>query len=440
MANLFMKGFVTCTPTILGSTQCTSDEDGNKTSEYSFDAWGRQRDPANWNNPASGLFGDRGFTGHEHLPEFGLINMNGRMYDPAQGRFLSPDPYIQSPGDLQSYNHYAYAFNNPLIYTDPSGYFSLGDIWDDAKKAARNITISSALTLATFVLLPGSATFKIVVSKAAFLMGGPGIGSYLDAKNAGASNEEALKAGAKTAAIAGASAAVFYGIGQAAQGIDNLAAEVWTGNPTTRFFGNNLQIDAKNGLSWLGGDIFNGMGGDQLAANLVSNAIAVRSSNRVLGANSGRPGGGGFNENYLEFTGTRSEGRRRTDGVLTWYRNGATGREILGSWDAVSGSRSLMPAPQGSYTVSNFRARSKAGFVKDGVGFSLDITPNPRFGRRHLRIHPDGGLPGTAGCIGLTGGACELNEFSTLMQTFLGTSGSMRLEINYKLPIMQLYP
>ena len=37
------------------------------------------------------LFAGRGFTSHEHLPEFGLINMNGRMYDPVLGRFLSPD-------------------------------------------------------------------------------------------------------------------------------------------------------------------------------------------------------------------------------------------------------------------------------------------------------------------------------------------------------------
>ncbi|MDR2473507.1 MAG: RHS repeat-associated core domain-containing protein, partial [Tannerella sp.] len=63
----------------------------------------------------------RGYTGHEHLTQFGLINMNARLYDPALGRFLSPDPYVQNPFDGQSYNRYAYALNNPLIYTDPSG-------------------------------------------------------------------------------------------------------------------------------------------------------------------------------------------------------------------------------------------------------------------------------------------------------------------------------
>ena len=64
----------------------------------------------------------RGFTGHEHLPEFGLINMNGRMYDPVLGRMLSPDNYVQSATFTQTFNRYSYAGNNPLKYTDPTGY------------------------------------------------------------------------------------------------------------------------------------------------------------------------------------------------------------------------------------------------------------------------------------------------------------------------------
>lgn len=50
--------------------------------------------------------------------------MNGRVYDPAVGRFLSADPYIQDPSDLQSYNRYSYAFNNPTRWADPSGFDS----------------------------------------------------------------------------------------------------------------------------------------------------------------------------------------------------------------------------------------------------------------------------------------------------------------------------
>ena len=48
--------------------------------------------------------------------------MNGRVYDPLIGRFMSADPFIQAPDMLQSYNRYAYVMNNPLNLTDPSGF------------------------------------------------------------------------------------------------------------------------------------------------------------------------------------------------------------------------------------------------------------------------------------------------------------------------------
>ncbi|MFV0267430.1 MAG: RHS repeat domain-containing protein [Draconibacterium sp.] len=93
--------------------------------EYSFDAWGRRRQAAHWDNydlsAEPELFAGRGFTGHEHLPWFGLINANGRLYDPAVGRFLSPDNYVQMPDFSQNFNRYSYCLNNPLVYVDPSG-------------------------------------------------------------------------------------------------------------------------------------------------------------------------------------------------------------------------------------------------------------------------------------------------------------------------------
>jgi RHS repeat-associated protein len=63
---------------------------------------------------------NRRFIG-EHWDEFTLINMNGRMYDPMIGRFLSPDPYVQAPDYSQNFNRYSYCLNNPLKYTDPDG-------------------------------------------------------------------------------------------------------------------------------------------------------------------------------------------------------------------------------------------------------------------------------------------------------------------------------
>ena len=84
----------------------------------SYDAWGNRT----IGMESTPVF-DRGFCGHEHIDEIGLINMNGRMYDPKLGRFLSPDPYIQAPTDPQNFNRYSYCLNNPLKYTDPDGEF-----------------------------------------------------------------------------------------------------------------------------------------------------------------------------------------------------------------------------------------------------------------------------------------------------------------------------
>jgi len=91
--------------------------------EYSFDSWGRRRNPIDWTYTAAApTILNRGFTFHEHIDEFKLVNMNGRVYDPVIGRFLQPDNQVQLPDYLQTYNKYAYVFNNPLSYTDPSGW------------------------------------------------------------------------------------------------------------------------------------------------------------------------------------------------------------------------------------------------------------------------------------------------------------------------------
>jgi RHS repeat-associated protein len=101
---------------MMGSIIKLTGTDGTAVFEASYDAWGNQTVTNNT------FEFHRGYTGHEHLPEFGLINMNGRMYDPVLGRFLSPDPFVQAPEFSQNFNRYAYCLNNPFKYTDPSGY------------------------------------------------------------------------------------------------------------------------------------------------------------------------------------------------------------------------------------------------------------------------------------------------------------------------------
>jgi len=121
----------------LDSIRVITDESGAVLERLSYDPWGKRR-LANGNDDPYGMSGGvttRGFTGHEHLDDVGLIHMNGRVYDPLVGRFLSADPFIESAKSLQDYNRYTYVNNNPLAYTDPSGHFKLKKF---LKKAGRS--------------------------------------------------------------------------------------------------------------------------------------------------------------------------------------------------------------------------------------------------------------------------------------------------------------
>ena len=107
----------------LGSVTRLYTEAGTEKFRAQYDPWGVQvvsRNDVNFT---------RGYCGHEMLNDFQLINMNGRMYDPVLGRFLSPDNYVQMPTSAQSFNRYSYCLNNPLKYTDPSGeLFGIDDL------------------------------------------------------------------------------------------------------------------------------------------------------------------------------------------------------------------------------------------------------------------------------------------------------------------------
>ena len=148
-----------------GNILSVVDESGRKVFDATYDAWGRQTVRLN----AIGL--SRGYTGHEMMGEFGLINMNGRLYDPTLGRFLSPDNYVQEPDNSQSFNRYSYCLNNPLKYTDPSGELfgidDLGIALAFAGLSAANSMISAAYSgksvwkAGAFSLLTSAASYGV---------------------------------------------------------------------------------------------------------------------------------------------------------------------------------------------------------------------------------------------------------------------------------------
>ena len=107
----------------LGSITEITDNTGTLLQRMQYDAWGKRSFITN-NIGINNFLFDRGYTGHEHLDQFALINMNGRLYDPILGRMLSPDNYVQNATSTQGFNRYSYCLNNPMVYTDPDGQFA----------------------------------------------------------------------------------------------------------------------------------------------------------------------------------------------------------------------------------------------------------------------------------------------------------------------------
>jgi RHS repeat-associated protein len=144
-----------------GSAITITDENGQMAEQFIYDPWGKKTKVIINNNVGSlvanltrGSATTRGYTGHEGIDHFDLIHMNGRVYDAEVGRFLQADPNIQAPTNSQNYNRYSYVLNNPMSYTDPSGYFFKKIFKAISKVKWLSTVISAAMT----IFIPGCQT------------------------------------------------------------------------------------------------------------------------------------------------------------------------------------------------------------------------------------------------------------------------------------------
>ncbi len=108
--------------------------DSSNVTHASFAAFGLRRDAMTWsgepsaaNRDALDQFTRQGYTYQTVLGSMGLNHMNGRVQDATTGRFISADPYIADPSSTQGYNRYSYVQNNPLSFSDPSGFNAVPD-------------------------------------------------------------------------------------------------------------------------------------------------------------------------------------------------------------------------------------------------------------------------------------------------------------------------
>ena len=131
----------------LGSVEATSNALSHFVNRMSFSALDEPQ-KTDWKpgNPTESFLTTNGYTGHDQSDNHNLIHMCGRVYDPALGRFLNADLFIQSPYESPNYNRHLYVGNNLLSYVDPSGY-----IRSNSDLAIRDLADAPQEILAHFV-------------------------------------------------------------------------------------------------------------------------------------------------------------------------------------------------------------------------------------------------------------------------------------------------
>ena len=110
-----------------GDIVAVYDEDGTKLVTYTYDAWGNCTvSYPNNGSSSTAIYNPFRYRGYYLDTETGFYYLNSRYYDPAIGRFITPDKLSTvniTPLDLTDKNLYAYCDNNPLTRTDDGGEF-----------------------------------------------------------------------------------------------------------------------------------------------------------------------------------------------------------------------------------------------------------------------------------------------------------------------------
>jgi len=188
----------------LGSIAVITNEAGAVVERDSHDAWGKRRQPNGDDDPTGSITSQstRGFTGEEELAVFGLVHLNGRVYDPLVGRMMSADPLVPDPMNGQAWNRYSYVINNPLAFTDPSGYSWLSEAFHAVQDLFRSVPIIGAIVRIAAVALCGPGA-----SICAFAM------AVISSAAVAGITTGKLSAALQAGAVAGLTAAAFYGVG-----------------------------------------------------------------------------------------------------------------------------------------------------------------------------------------------------------------------------------
>jgi len=143
-----------------------------------------------------------------------------------------------------------------------------------------------------------------------------------------------------------------------------------------------------------------------------------------------------LSEKTISFDGSmeaypNNTNKQWASGTVTMTSSYANGLSLTDkTWPAISGPWGNGALENGNYLSNNLRDNRTGSYANNGVGYTFDLNPSFDTARDLLRFHPDGGTPGTLGCIGLTGDAASLTSFRTKMNSYLSNHNSINVNVN----------
>ncbi len=348
--------------------------------------------------------------------------MNGRLYDPILGCFLSPDNYVQQPDNSQNFNRYSYCLNNPLKYTDPSGeLFGIDDMF------LVGMLVHSAIVGAVSADMNGQNPWigglKGFASTGLSMVGTAGIGQLLG-HAVGSFGNELLRAGMHglNQGVISAINGNGFGSGFATGALSSLIAS----GAQSLNLNENAVLTSSTAVGALSSLCF---GNDWMSGAMAG--LEIGSFNHTWKISKDGSISCTLDDIYIMGHDKRITSLYYTASMVTntlskgYLRGFDKNGSMIFHASAVSGSQNKsMTIPQGAYHASQFIDTTDPKFSRNGVGFKVVIGPDPydkylNRVRTYLRIHPArSGI--TEGCIGLVSDDVEeLRHLENLFKSAL---------------------
>lgn len=133
----------------MGSIAALANGSGTKIASFNYDGFGNYRTVSGATNAPSGAAGDFRFQGCWLEEGSVLYNMRAREYDPKVGRFISLDPQAGDSKFPDTLPPYEFAGDNPYVFIDPSGAFSvieinISSIYQASLQSFRGVSVAKA--------------------------------------------------------------------------------------------------------------------------------------------------------------------------------------------------------------------------------------------------------------------------------------------------------